>query len=244
MLNPIANLHLTLDAYQIDLRDRIMAAGVYNGTKAIEALEANGFSIPSGIASSAVSAQYYANAASTRTRGMDITANYLTHLGSYGRINWDVSVNFNETDVRHVGTDSNGNSLLNAQQKAYISTYTPRNRLIFGGVWHLGKWDFNVHEIRYGHVTSQLTYYLGSLAYSNSQFMPFVNAPRYETNLMVSYQIDPRWRVSLGANNVGNAKQRKIPKEFRYLGAYAYDVNIEQIGYNGGFYYFQVNLNI
>jgi len=244
VLNPVKNLHLTLDAYQIDLRDRIMAAGVYNGTQAIAALEANGFSIPSGITPSAVNAQYYANAASTRTRGMDITANYLTSLGRYGRINWDVSVNFNETNIRHVGTDSNNHSLLNTQQKAYITSYTPRNRLIFGGVWHFGKWDFTVHEIRYGHVKSQLTYYSGPLAYSNSQFMPFMNSPRFETNLVASYQIDRRWRVSLGANNVGNAKQRKIPKEFRYLGAYAYDVNAEQIGYNGGFYYLQVNLKL
>nr|WP_220791996.1 TonB-dependent receptor [Gluconacetobacter azotocaptans] len=244
VVNPINNLHVTVDAYQIDLRDRIMAAGVYSGPSAIEALELNGFTIPSGISSKAVTAQYYANAASTRTRGLDITANYLTHLGRFGQINWDLAANFNQTNIRHVGTDGNGNALLNLQQQAYITSYTPRNRLIFGGVWHYGKMDFSVHEIRSGRATSQLSYYTGPNAYSNTQFMRFVNPPRYETNLVIGYQLTPRWRVALGANNVGNAKQKKIPAEFRYLGAYAYDVNIEQIGYNGGFYYFQVNFKL
>ncbi|CAP54362.1 TonB-dependent receptor plug domain-containing protein [Gluconacetobacter diazotrophicus] len=244
VVNPIDNLHVTVDAYQIDLRDRIMAAGVYNGASAIEALALNGFAIPAGVTANAVTAQYYANAASTRTRGLDITANYLTRLGRYGRINWDVAANFNQTTIRHVAEDGNGNSLLNAQQEAYLTSYTPRNRVIFGGVWHYGDLDFTVHEIRYGHATSQLEYYTGPLAYSNTQFMRFLNPPRYETNLVIGYQVSPRWHVALGANNVGNARQKKIPEQFRYLGAYAYDVNIEQIGYNGGFYYFQVNFKL
>ncbi len=244
VINPLPNLHASIDAYQIDLRDRIMAAGVYNGQAAIDALQADGFTIPSGISANAVTAQYYANAASTRTRGMDITASYLTKLGQYGRINWDVSANFNQTSVRNVARDGNNNPLLNAQQQAYLTSYTPRNRLIFGGSWHYGDLDVTVHEIRYGRATSELEYYTGALAYSNTQFMRFLNPPRYETNLVIGYQVTPRWRVAVGANNVGNARQKKIPEQFRYLGAYAYDTNIEQIGYNGGFYYLQVNFKL
>ncbi|QHC36809.1 TonB-dependent siderophore receptor [Komagataeibacter xylinus] len=244
VLNPLRDLHVTVDAYQIDLRDRIMAAGVYNGATAIEALNLNGFQIAPDISPKAVTASYYANAASTRTRGLDITASYLTRLGRFGRINWDVSANFNQTNVRHVSEDGNGNALLNVQQQAYLTSYTPRNKVIFGGVWHYGKMDFAVHEIRYGRTTSELEYYTGANAYSNTNFMRFVNTPRYETNLVFGYQVTPQWRVALGANNVGNAKQRKLPEQFRYEGAYGYDVNAEQIGYNGGFYYLQVNYKL
>lgn len=244
VLNPTKNLHITLDAYQIALRDRIMIGGSYSGTTAINALNLQGFGIQDGADPKNVTASYFSNAADTRTRGLDITGSYRTNLGHAGHILWDVSANFNETHVTHVGSMTNGTSLLNAQQIGYLTTYTPRNKVIFGGTWHYGKWDFIVHEIRYGHATSQMQHYTGPLAYSITQYQRFVNAPKYATNIAIAYQINPHWRVALGGNNIGNAKQNKLPKEFRYLGAQQYDYDVQQIGFNGGFYYAQINLTL
>lgn len=244
VLNPVRNLHITFDAYQITLKDRIMVGGVNSGAPAIAALTAGGFGLPPDLIASAVKAQYFANVANTRTRGMDITATYRTDVGRYGAIDWDLAANFNQTDILRINKDGTGKDLINAQTQGYITSYTPRNKLIFGGNWHMGKWDFTAHEIRYGRATSQLEYYVGPLAYSNTRFMRFVDRPRFQTNLMIGYQINPQWRVALGANNVGNAKQRKIPKDFRYIGTAMYDYDIQQIGFNGGYYYFQVNLKL
>jgi iron complex outermembrane recepter protein len=244
VLNPTRNLHITLDAYQIDLRDRIMLGGSFNGQTAIDALMMQGVGLQANVNPKAVSASYFSNAASTRTQGMDIIASYQTDLGGLGHVIWDLAANFNETQVRRNDLDALGRPLLNEQQIGYISTYTPRNKVVFGGNWSYGKWTFSVHEIRYGHATSELTYYTGPHANSVSQFQRFVNTPRFATNLLVAYQIDPSWRVALGANNVGNAKQRLLPPGFRYLGAERYDYDIQQIGFNGGYYYFQVNLTL
>ncbi len=242
-LDPLPRLHISVDAYQITIKNRILAAGVYNGANAIEALRLDGFTVPSTLQSNAVTASYYANAADTRTRGLDVTARYETRFRDWGKIDWDVALNLNETDLTHTGKDANGNSLLNSQQAAYITSYTPKNKLIFGGTWQYKKLGVSVHEVRYGHATSSLTYYEGPLAYSNTDFMRYVNKARFETNLAVSYQVLPQLGLTLGGNNVGNAKQRRIPKEFRYLGAFQYDYQIEQLGYNGGYYYLQANLN-
>ncbi len=239
MSNPAPNLNFSLDAYQIDIRDRIVLGGVYNGQTAINALTAQGIQLPPGVIPADVSAQYFANAASTTTRGLDAIARYVSFLGQYGRIDWDAELNWNETNVTKVSNDSNGNPLLNKQGIAYISTYFPKTKLIIGGHWTYGRTDIALHEVRYGSATSQLQYTMGPNAYSNTDFLQFVNQPRYVTNIQVGYHITPDLRLALGANNLFNVYPSAIPYDTRYLGVYTYDYTIEQVGINGGFYYLQ-----
>lgn len=244
LLNPLRSLHITLDAYQISVRDRIVDGAAYNGQDAMTALALDGASVQEGIDPTAVSAQYFTNGASTRTRGMDITATYDTNFGRYGKVRWDAAVNFTHTSLTNVGRDANGNSLVNAQQAAYLTTAYPANKLIFGGAWRLGRWDASVHEIRYGHTTSQLTYYTGPNAFSVTNFMEFVNSPRWVTNLEVGYQLTPIFHIALGANNVGNAYPRRLPSEVSYLNVARYDTYSQQLGQDGGFYYLRLNLKL
>ncbi|WP_342629612.1 TonB-dependent receptor [Nguyenibacter vanlangensis] len=245
ILNPIPNMHVSLDAYQIDIRDRIVIGGVYGGAKAIQAMELSGLFFPS--TSATATAQYETNGASTRTRGMDVTATYLTNLGRYGRINWDAAVNFNQTNVRSVGTDLNGNTLLNAQQRSFLTSYMPRNKLIFGGRWTWGKLDFSVHETRYGRTTSNNTYWNdvpASMVNSVTQFLRWVQTPRFQTDLAIGYQVTPRLHATLGANNVGNAYPRKLPYAVQYLGSEIYNMDVQQMGLFGGYYYMQLDLSL
>jgi outer membrane receptor protein involved in Fe transport len=46
VLQPVDNLHLTLDAYQIDIRNRIVLGGTAAGADALAAIEAAGLSVP------------------------------------------------------------------------------------------------------------------------------------------------------------------------------------------------------
>ncbi|MBB2161849.1 TonB-dependent receptor plug domain-containing protein [Gluconacetobacter sacchari] len=245
ILNPIRNMHISLDAYQIDIRDRIVIGGVYGGALAIQAMNLSGLYFPS--TSATATAQYETNGASTRTRGMDITATYLTNLGRYGRINWDAAVNFNQTNITHVGVDLNGNTLLNAQQRSFLTSYMPRNKLIFGGRWTWGNLDFTVHETRYGRTTSNNTYWNdvpSSLVNSVSHFLRWVQTPRFQTDLAIGYQVTPRLHATLGANNVGNAYPRKVPYQVQYLGSEVYNMDVQQMWLFGGYYYMQLDLTL
>ncbi|MBX0344129.1 TonB-dependent receptor [Acetobacter sp. TBRC 12305] len=239
VFSPVRNLHINIDAYQISIRDRIVQGGTYVGAPAVAALAAQGFSIPAGISTSSVRAYYFANGASTRTQGVDIGAQYLTNLNRFGRIDWDVSLNLNNTKITKVNNNLYGNPILNAQQQSYLKNPYPKSKLIFGGVWSINKWSFAVHEIRYGHGTSTLEYYYGPLAYSGTQFLRVAQTARYQTNLQVSYDINKNWRVSLGGINVGNEYPRKMPRETRVNQVLIYDVDYQGIGFNGGYYYFQ-----
>jgi iron complex outermembrane receptor protein len=93
-------------------------------------MEAAGLSIPSSIPASAVSETYFTNGASTRTRGIDLTGTWHTGFGAYGQVDWDLGVNLNTTSVTRVAAGANGQPELNAQQITWISTATPKNKII------------------------------------------------------------------------------------------------------------------
>ncbi|SDG16468.1 TonB-dependent receptor plug domain-containing protein [Paraburkholderia phenazinium] len=236
VLTPAKDLHLTIDAYQIDIRNRIVEGGTASGEAAIAAMEAAGLSVPSSIPASAVSASYFTNGASTRTRGLDFTGTYHTSFGAYGQVDWDLGVNLNTTSVTHVATGANGQPELNAQQIGWLSTSTPKNKIIIGGTWRLDKWGVSLHETRFGSTSSEETYIVGPNAFSTTQFIHFENAARYVTDLEVRYDVTKKFQIAVGANNLFNVYPTKLPYEAQLEGA-QYDAFASTIGEDGGFYY-------
>jgi iron complex outermembrane receptor protein len=236
---PIDNLHLTVDAYRIRIRDRIVQGGTYTGQAAIDALTAAGISLPGGLSS--VSASYYANGVDTRTQGVDLVAAYPSNLGSAGRIDWDLSANVNTSKVTKVANDGNGNTLLNGQQVGYLTTATPKNKLIVGGVWTLDDWSVSLHATRYGKTATEATFYAGPNIYSNTVFNHIENKPKTLTDLEVRYAVTKKLQLAAGANNLFDVYPTKVPAISRYLGVYQYDTAAAQIPFNGGYYYVRAN---
>ena len=236
VLTPVKNLNVTIDAYQIDIRNRIVEGGTASGAAAIAAMEAAGLSVPSSVAASAVSASYFTNGASTRTRGIDLSGTWHTSFGAYGQVDWDLGVNLNTTSVTHVANGTNGQPELNAQQIAWLTTATPKNKIIIGGTWHLDKWGVSLHETRFGSTSSEETYIVGANAFSTTQFIHFENAARYVTDLEVRYDVTKRFQIAVGANNLFNVYPSKLPYQAQLEGA-QYDAFASTIGEDGGFYY-------
>ena len=236
---PIENLHVTIDAYRILIRDRIVQGGTYTGQAAIDALTAAGISLPSGLSS--VSASYYANGVDTRTQGLDFVAGYPSNLGSLGRIDWDFSANINTSKVTKVANDGNGQTLLNAQQVGYLTTATPKNKLIVGGVWTLDDWSVSLHATRYGKTATEATFYSGPNIYSTTVFNHIENKPKTLTDLEVRYAVTKKLQLAAGATNLFDVYPTKVPPASRYLGVYQYDTAAAQIPFNGGHYYVRAN---
>ena len=245
ILNPLPRLHINVDGYTIYIKHRIVDGGYASGARAVEAYAAAGVDT-SGFSGdeSAVSTNYFTNGASTRTTGLDITAHYSSDFGRYGKVDWDAAVNFNHTNVKNIARTGEGAPVLNAQQISLMSTENPSNKLIFGGIWRQGKWTVAVHEIRYGHTTSNLTFVSGSNAFSTTNFYHQINRPRFVTNLEVGYQVLPQLHLALGGNNVGNAHPSRVPSFTADYNNNLYDTLSQQLSEEGGFYYLRADLSL
>ncbi len=244
VLQPLSNLSITADVYQINIRDRIVGAGGVTGQAAQTAIADTGASLPQGIELSDVSAYYFANGASTRTQGADINVNYFTDFRRYGTVTWTAGIDLNRTRLHHNGTDAFGNPFLTAQGIGYLTTASPRSKIILDAFWKIGRFDVNLRQTRYGQSTDEVTYEdlaPPALQFSGTQFAEFKNLPEWLTDLEVGYQIAPHWHAAIGANDIFNVRPRQLPQELSYLNVAHYDQTSSTVPINGGFYYGRLN---
>ncbi|MBC2667162.1 TonB-dependent receptor [Novosphingobium flavum] len=240
LINPSSRLHFAVDAYEITIRNRIVNAGTVSGATAIAALAAQGIQVNAG--STAVTVSYFTNAADTKTRGLDFTGSYHLPLGSGNSIDFSVAANFNHTDVLKVYNNLLGSPLLNTQTAAYISTYFPKNKFVFGMNAKLGQFGINLQEIRWGPSWTQRQFYSGPNANSITVFYPFHNDVRWQTNLELSANPTDRIRVALGANNLFNAYPNRAPAETVFAGVANYEQVGQGLDVQGGSYYASVRV--
>ena len=244
VLEPIRNLSITADVYQINIRDRIVGAGGVVGQAAANAIELTGTPIASNVALNQVSAYYFANGASTRTQGVDINADYFSDFRKYGTVNWTVALDLNRTRLHHLGTDSQGSPFLTAQGVGYITTANPRSKLILDAFWKIGKFDVNLRWTRWGQTTTEESYAdlaPPALQFSGSQFYQFSQTPVWLTDLEIGYQINRHWHVALGGSDIFNLQPRELPSELGYVNVSRFDQTSLQIPITGGFYYGRLN---
>jgi iron complex outermembrane receptor protein len=238
--NPTAAFSLSLDVYQIRIQDRIALSGAIATTSptVMDYLAANGISNLNFR-----SLNYFTNAGTTRTRGVDVVASYLADLGNAGTLASTLSANYNQnvvTDVKPnpaVLTNLGVNFVrLNRQDiQGYLANSTPRSKLILSEQYNVGNWGVTGTLTRYGRYTN----YVSSLAsYNPNATPPVVDqtfSPKWILDLAVNYHLD-NWMFTLGAddaldtypdrNIANNTNNGTLPystfSPFGYNGAYVY----------------------
>lgn len=90
VLQPASNLTLSIDYYNIQIKDRIVISSNFGSTALTTFLAANGSPNISSVA-------YLTNAVDTTTKGVDLTANYRMQLGDLGKLGITLAANVSET---------------------------------------------------------------------------------------------------------------------------------------------------
>ncbi|MEO7052410.1 MAG: TonB-dependent receptor [Rhodanobacter sp.] len=236
--NPTAAFSLSLDVYQIRIQDRIALSGAIATTSPTvqNYLAANGIGNLNFR-----SVNYFTNAATTRTRGVDVVASYLADLGNAGTLNTTLSANYNQnvvTDVKPnpaVLANLGVNFVrLNRQDiQGYLANSTPRSKLILSEQYNVGNWGVTGTLTRYGRYTN----YVSSLASYNpvTGVVDQTFTPKWILDLAVNYHLN-NWMFTLGADNAldtypdrniaNNTNNGTLPystfSPFGYNGAYVY----------------------
>ena len=105
-----------------------------------------------------VGVSVFTNAAKTRTRGVEITGNYASDFGDMGHVDWSVAINYNKTTVQSlaplpaqvVAPAYGQTTLLGPLALSYITTASPRGKMVLGAYWTLDKFSVNLRENIYG----------------------------------------------------------------------------------------------
>lgn len=242
---PARNLDITVDAYRIYVRHRILETGILS-----EQLDPGiGTALQQAGVDPSTNVQYFTNAADTRTQGLDAIFNLRTHFGRWGLVRWIAEGNWNQTSITRIQANppqlaslsqsSPGFELFDAAQQGYLAVGTPRSKLIAGGTWLKGPFSASLHLVRYGHVVDS--------SKADSGIYEEI-PPAWITNLDLGWQVGRGLRLGLGANNLFDKYPPQTSLAFRgdygpgsnYVGFQKYS-GFSPYGYFGGFYYVRLS---
>lgn len=227
---PLKDLNISLDAYLIDLEDRIALISPLQGAAVDAILASYGFSHVQQV-------QYYANAFDTRTRGVDLVLDYTQHLGEFGRLRYNLGANWNKATITDqkdnpAQLQSLGLSRFDRTELGGITDLTPKTKLLLGLNWQVGDWDAGIRTTRYGKVGK-----LGSSAGGVDESF----GAKWITDVDVGYQVTDNIKVSLGADNVFDVYPDKHTVVDVSGGSYY--SSISPFGSYGAFYYGRLNID-
>lgn len=250
VLNPRAGLAITLDAYQITIRDRIVGSGaLYDSGGAVNApavtaaILANGNVLDPTVVQTGIN--IFSNAVNTRSRGMEAVATMSSNYGSYGRVDWSAAANYNHVEVikiHQAPPELRPQTRLDETAISHLETASPRMRVNLGALWKVGAWTVNLRENYFGKSSEQFS--SDGAVYHENRIKP-----KLLTDLEVSFRFSKAWTLSLGANNLFNeypdmvdpmvvAEQRANLDN----GAVTIHPAFSPFGINGGYYYARASL--
>lgn len=187
---PVPAANLTLDAYQIEIKDRIGLTGFLSGNSVDQILQQQGYRPGYRV-------KYFTNAADTTTRGVDLVTDYKVDYGRYGSVKYGLAFNYNKTEIDSVKSTpsalaSTGLELFDRVAQGYLTVANPKTKLILSGNWQVDKFNINLALNRYDKVISRDV---------NPDFDVTFGA-KWITDLEVAYAVTDSLGVAVGANNL------------------------------------------
>jgi iron complex outermembrane recepter protein len=258
---PARGFEITVDAYQIDIDDRIVLTNNFTGgtnTALQQQLTAAG----------ANTANFFTNAINTRARGLEAVLSYNVNFRTKQKQSFrtTLAMTFIDNEVKKgadgkpvikasdilVNSGQLGN-YFNREDQSRIEVAAPQNKINLTFNYRISKFGAMLRFVNFGKVT----YLDPTINPANPGAFP-VNAftglretldqvfdPKTVTDLSVSYQITPQLGITIGSNNLFNVYQDKHTHSGNMsLGRFVYSRRVQQMGFNGAFYFARLKLNL
>jgi len=223
----LGRLTFTIDAYQIEIRDRIVFSSQYEResgpvTSGIVNTFLNTIDPPDANGVVQInSVQFFTNAINTRTRGLDVVISDRISLNTTGAsLALTAAANFNETEVTRIQGSSVIESnqrlkelLFNRTERSRYESSVPRNKINLSATFDNPKWNIALRTVRFGEVTflnadppflsdgqPRLIGSAGNVPYPPENDQTF--SAKWVTDLTVGYKFNKMLTLTVGANNL------------------------------------------
>ena len=227
VLQPAEGLYVTVDAYQIEVEDRITLSENLTSTAVRNFLNANGFPGVGG-------GRYFTNAIDTTTRGVDIIGTYNWQLQG-STLDLTLGYNYNKTEIDRIAANPAALTLIDPTAVRFgrvelgrFEVGAPRDKLLAGGLWKVGNFEFSATGTRYGELSV-----LNANPVNDQTF-----GSEWTVDLSATYVLD-QWRFTLGGDNVFDAYPDDVLFANSTSGQLPYSGSAP-FGFNGAFLYANV----
>lgn len=233
VLRPLPRLVVTLDAYYIRIKDRIVSSGNINGQLAnpypllatpvttplingltpnqlvLNALAASGKALdPTVLQSGQLSIQTFTNGIDTSTKGLELSMRYPVDL-PFGNLDLSLGANYNITKVlkNKLGT------LFGLQAESVIEGASPKFKSVFGALFTTGGFSANMRATYYSKVVALVQPNTASTTPRPiaGTYYAGVVKPAVIVDLELGYDVTEFLNIAVGANNLFNKMPETPP---------------------------------
>lgn len=223
--NGYDGLAVTVDAFQIEIEDRIILSGdvAPSDSPAVEEALAE---------TPAENARFFLNAVDTTTKGLDIVASKSFSIGDYGDLKAQLAYGYNSTEIDSINLpellDGLNDVLFDRDEQIRMTRSTPDHSGSIGLTHTKGKWTSNAQFSYFGNYS--IGYTSGTETYG----------PNWITDITISYQWSDALALRAGAQNLFSEYPDERAEGNQFNGIFKYPLTNSPIGFNGGYFYSEV----
>ncbi|MCS0614471.1 TonB-dependent receptor [Massilia kyonggiensis] len=220
-----APVSLTVDAYRINVRDRIVLSENLLSTAVRNYIVSQGFVGVGG-------GRFFINGVDTKTEGVDIVASMPWNAGAAGRFDFTLAGNFNRTEVTKVPTTAQLAALNPAPvlfDRVNVLTLEkgqPKNKITASANWKLNQWGVTARATRYGDVLSPGT----------TEAFDFTLKAKTIVDLEARYAFSRQFSLAVGADNLFDQYSETLPPALNTTSNTPFS-NYTPFGNNGRYVY-------
>tara|TARA_B100000902_G_scaffold84779_1_gene89215 strand:- start:5027 stop:7795 length:2769 start_codon:yes stop_codon:yes gene_type:complete len=227
---------LSVDAYQINVDDRISMSETFRGSGAtsdmITFFEERGVPASGG--------RYFFNGINTETKGLDIVAS-MRHDVAMGSLTLKAAMNFNDTEVTNkdelVTPEAlaayTTSDLLGRQNTVRYESSSPKENFQFSAMLQKPTSTLMAKLNRWGEVTIP----------ASSVEREQVLSPRWTVDMEYSFQLNSQVRMALGVNNLLDEYPDKTVKRNSFNGIFQHS-GYSPFGFSGRYIYTRLDMNL
>ncbi len=229
-LQPVRALSITADYYQIEIDDRVVLSENLTQVAVRDFLAANG---EPGIGGG----RFFTNAIDTRTKGLDVVANYGLNFGRRGILRLTVGASQNKTEITRQkqvtpqALAALNDALYSRVERGRVERGQPRDNYVFSATHEVSKFTFTARTQRFGKVTG-----FGTVAANDQTF-----GAKWISDASLGLALRENVRFTFGADNLFDVYPDKNLPQNSNNGVFPYS-GISPFGFNGRFAYARLNL--
>ncbi|TFW27736.1 TonB-dependent receptor plug domain-containing protein [Massilia horti] len=218
-------VNVTVDAYRIDVKDRIVLSENLTQANVRSYLTTQGFIGVGG-------GRFFINGVDTKNQGLDVVVSWPVNLGDAGKFDFTVAGNINRTEVTKVPTTAQltalnpAPSLFDRVNVLTLEQGQPKNKLSANMNWKLGQWGTTVRATRYGEVLSPGT----------TAAFDFKMGAKTVVDLEARYALSKNLNLALGADNLFDVYPETLPPALNTTNNAPFS-NYGPFGHSGRFVY-------
>lgn len=231
---PVSGLSLSLDAYQVEVDDRITLSENFSGS----ALETFVAGQPGGAGISSV--RFFANAVDTETRGVDLVANYTTSFAA-GDLDLSLAYSYSETEITRFAPTPAGLTALNpafrlvgVEEVNTIETAAPADKVVASARWANDAWRVLVRGSYYGETERVFAFFPEAAQTFGREF---------QLDAEAEWNVTETFSLTAGGVNLLDEYPDATNEFYNYFGNLPYDF-LSPIGVNGRFLYVEARVRL